>query len=126
MHLIGVVTSSAAGPSAVVYLAVIVLEVIAGWKVLEKAGQPGWGIFVPIYNLYLICKIADRPGWTLILLLIPIVNIVICLFVALDIAKAFARSPAFGFGLFFLGFVFIPMLGFGPAQYAARTSMTRV
>jgi hypothetical protein len=49
MHLIGLVTSSGAGPSAVVYLAIIVLEVIAGWRVLEKAGQPGWGIFVPLF-----------------------------------------------------------------------------
>ena len=58
-------------------LAIAIFYVVAGWKVFAKAGEPGWGVFVPIYNLYLVCKISGRPEWWLILFFIPLVNIVI-------------------------------------------------
>jgi len=42
----------------------VAVIVIAGmWKVFTKAGQPGWASIVPIYNAYIICKIAGKPGW---------------------------------------------------------------
>jgi hypothetical protein len=119
MQVIGAASSSGTGVLVIVYVVVVVLEVIAGWKVFVKAGQPGWGIFIPLYNIYLICKIAGRPGWYLIFLLIPLVNIIFSLLLAIDIAKAFSKSGGFGFGLWILDFVFVPILGFGSAQYIA-------
>ncbi|GAA3435391.1 hypothetical protein [Kutzneria kofuensis] len=47
---------------ALVYVAVIVFEIAAYWKVFEKAGRPGWGAIIPIYNLYLLLKVAGRPA----------------------------------------------------------------
>ncbi|MHB1362174.1 MAG: DUF5684 domain-containing protein [Thermoleophilia bacterium] len=35
----------------------------------------GWFAWVPFLNLYLMCKIAGRPGWWL--LLVPLVNIIV-------------------------------------------------
>lgn len=100
-----------------VYLA-IVLVVIAGmWKVFTKAGQPGWGVLIPIYNLYLLTQIAGRPGWWLILMLIPLVNFVIAIILSLDIAKNFGKGAGFGIGLALLGCIFYPILGFGDATY---------
>jgi hypothetical protein len=101
----------------VLYLVVVVLVIAGWWKVLVKAGRPGWGILIPFYNVYLLCKVAGRPGWWLILFLIPIVNIVIGLIVMIDIAAAFAKSAAYGVGLYFLSFIFGPMLGFSDATY---------
>jgi hypothetical protein len=114
-----VMYATSGGPLLLIYVVLIVVNLVGAWRVFEKAGQPGWGILVPIYNVYLMCKIAGRPGYWLILFLIPIVNIVVTFILAMDIAKAFSRSAAFGFGLWILGFIFIPILGFGPAQYAA-------
>jgi hypothetical protein len=105
------------GTIVLIPVALIVLNVIGGWKVFVKAGQPGWGILVPIYNIYLMCKIAGRPGWWLFGLLIPFVNIFVSLSIAVGIAKAFSRTVAFGFGLWILGLIFVPILGFGPARY---------
>jgi len=62
-------------------LAVVVIIVIGGWKVFEKAGQSGWAILIPIYNVYILLKIAGRPGWWLLLYFIPAVNIVIAIIV---------------------------------------------
>jgi Family of unknown function (DUF5684) len=101
----------------IVYLAIIVLEIAGWWMIFSKAGRPGWGAIIPIYNVYLMCKVAGRPGWWLLLFLIPIVNIVIAIIVGIDIAKNFAKSAGYGVGLALLGFIFAPMLGFGDAAY---------
>lgn len=100
-----------------VFLA-IMFTVIAGiWKTFAKAGQPGWGVLVPIYNTYLVLRIAGRPGWWLLLLLIPIVNLVLMIIVLLDFARSFGKGGGFAMGLLFLPFIFYPILGFGPAEY---------
>jgi hypothetical protein len=96
----------------------IVVAVIAGvWKTFAKAGQPGWAAIIPIYNVYILLKIANRPWWWLLLMLIPLVNLVIAIIVAIDVAKAFGKGAGFGIGLALLGFIFYPILGFGSATY---------
>jgi hypothetical protein len=121
--------ASSSSPAAVIlliYLAVVAFYIVAGWKVFAKAGEPGWGIFVPIYNVYLVCKISGRPEWWVILLFIPLVNVVIGLIIAMDIAKAFSKSSGFGIGLWLLSFIFVPILGFGSAQYAKPSGLPRI
>lgn len=111
---------------ALLFWAVVAIVIIGGWKVFEKAGQPGWAILIPIYNLYVMLRIAGRPGWWLILYLIPLVNLIIMIIVALDIAKAFGQSSAFGFFLLFLfcGIGYL-ILGFGDYRYqGAPVSVT--
>ena len=98
-------------------LALIVLIVAGVWQVFTKAGHPGWAAIVPIYNAYILLKIAGKPGWWLLLFLIPIVNLVISIIVGIEVAKAFGRGAGFGLGLTFLGFIFYPILGFGSDTY---------
>jgi hypothetical protein len=96
----------------------IFAAVIAGvWKVFTKAGQPGWGALIPIYNVVLLLQIAKRPVWWLLLLFVPLVNLVVTVVVSVDIAKRFGKGVGFGMGLAFLGFVFYPVLGFSDARY---------
>jgi hypothetical protein len=107
-------------------LALTVVAIIGMWKVFEKAGKPGWGAIIPLYNLYLLCKIAGRPGWWWVLALIPIFGgliwFILSLIVSMDIAGTFGKSGGFGIGLWLLSFVFYPILGFGDAQYAGAGS----
>lgn len=98
-------------------LAILVLVIAGFWKMLEKAGQPGWGAIVPIYNSYLLCKIAGRPGWWVILLMIPYLNFIFLIILMLDIAKSFGKGIGFAVGLILLSGIFIPILGFGDAEY---------
>jgi uncharacterized membrane protein YhaH (DUF805 family) len=95
----------------------IVLMIAAMWKVFSKAGQPGWAALIPIFNVYIMCKVAGRPGWWLLLFLIPLVNIIIGIIVTVDIAKRFGKGVGFAIGMIFLPFIFWPILGFGSAQY---------
>ena len=101
----------------IVWLAFVVLIIASMWKVFTKAGQPGWAAIIPIYNLYVMLKIAGKPGWWLLLFLIPFVNFVIAIMVSIAIAHRFGKSTAFGVGLALLGFIFYPILAFGDAQY---------
>lgn len=105
------------GGVIVVYLAIIVVEVAALWMVFTKAGQPGWASIIPVYNAYVLCKIANRPGWWVILFLVPIVNIIFAILVWNDISRAFGHGGGFTAGIVFLGFIFIPILGFGSSRF---------
>ncbi len=96
-----------------------VLVIVGMWKVFTKAGKPGWASLIPIYNIYVLLKIVGRPGWWLLLLLIPFVNLVILILVHMDLAKSFGKSA------FLWGFVILTLfsaigyilLGFGSATY---------
>ncbi len=96
----------------------LIIFILGLWRTFVKAGQPGWGAIIPIYNIYLMLKTAGRPGWWLILLLIPVVNFIVWAIVCIDIAASFGKGVAFGLILLFLlnGLGFL-ILGFGDAQY---------
>ena len=46
---------------------------IAGWKIFEKAGERGWKILIPFYNLYIAYKIVGMKMWFWITLAVTIV-----------------------------------------------------
>ena len=101
----------------ILWLAFMILMIAACWKVFTKAGQPGWAAIIPIYNWYILCKIVGRPGWWVILMLIPFVNFIIWIILCIDLAKSFGKGTRFGVGLLLLSVIFFPILGFGSAQY---------
>jgi len=104
---------------ATVIILLLSIIVIAGyWKIFEKAGIAGWKCLIPIYNLYLIFVIAGKPWWWLLLMLVPIVSVAIYLLTLLSLAAKFGKGPLFGVGLFFLPFIFFPLLGFDTSEYS--------
>ncbi len=62
-------------------------------------------------------EIAERPIWWIILFFIPVVSIVVSILVNIEIAKKFGKGAGFGVGLALLGFIFMPILGFGSAKF---------
>src|SRR5436309_9526122 len=121
--------TSAGGGSPVpgiIGLLIALLIIVAMWKVFTKAGQPGWASIIPIYNLYIWCKIVGRPGWWILLMLIPFVNIIVGIILCIDMAKSFGKGAGFGIGLALLGVIFIPILGFGSAQYQGPSASAGV
>ena len=101
----------------IIYVALVVLVIAGFWRVFTKAGEAGWKSIIPIWNIIVLLRIVGRPLWWIILLIIPLVNIVISLIVSLGLAKSFGKGSGFGVGLWLLGFIFIPILGFGSATY---------
>src|SRR5215510_5197608 len=128
-RLLGQVEYSASGQGQapgplfwIFYLAFTILMIAAWWKIFTKASQPGWACIIPIYNLYVWCKIAGRPWWWILLMLIPIVNFIILIVFMIELAKSFGKGVGFGIGLILLGVIFFPILGFGSAQYQGPTA----
>lgn len=99
------------------YFGMVVLVIAGVWCTFAKAGKPGWASIVPIYNLIVLLEVAGQPIWFIILYLIPIANIVVAVLVAAGVAKNFGKGAGFAVGLFFLPFIFFPILGFGDARY---------
>lgn len=104
----------------IVCLAVIVFYIATMWKVFEKAGKPGWASIIPIYNTIVLLQISGKPGWWVLLYLIPVVNIVIAVIATLGLAANFGKGVGFAVGLMLLGFIFFPILAWGDAQYQPR------
>lgn len=102
---------------AIVWLAIIVLEIVAIWKVYEKAGQPGWASIVPIYNIIVMLRLVGKPLWWLIMLIIPGVNLIFAIWMTNMLSKSFGKDEGFTVGLVLLGFIFYPILGFGDTRY---------
>lgn len=107
----------------VVYLAILFVIIAGYWKTFAKAGQPGWAAIVPIYNAYILCKIVGRPGWWVILLLIPYLNFIFFIIIMLDLARSFARGIGFAVGLILLNAIFVPILGFGESEYQGPSAI---
>ena len=101
----------------IIYLAILVVVIAGIWKAFEKAGAPGWAAIIPIYNYYVMVKMAGKEGWWVILLFIPLVNLIVIFIVSIEIARNFGKSTGFGVGMVFLSFIFWPILGFGDAEW---------
>ena len=103
----------------VVWAAVTGPGLLLGWLgVFPKAGWPRWTALIPFYNLYvLVVGVARLSVLWYVLIFVPVVQIVAAILINLEVARRFGRSEAFGLGLALLGFVFYPLLGFGPDQY---------
>jgi hypothetical protein len=114
-------TAAAAGGLALIplliSLAFSLFMIIAMWKVFAKAGQPGWGVIVPIYNIICMLNIAGKPIWWIILCFVPFVNIVVIILIYAAMAKAFGKGAGFVVGMILLPIIFWPILGFGSSEY---------
>lgn len=105
----------------VVSLVATVIQIAGMWKTFSKAGERGWGAIVPIYNIYLMIKVADKPWYWILLFLIPVVNVILYLYVQWEVGDRF-RLGLIGKLLFML---LAPLsyvaTGFGSYTYKSKT-----
>jgi len=59
-----------------------------------------WMAWIPILNIWLLCEIGGRPGWWVVLMFIPLVNIVIATMIWGAVSEA--RGKASWLGIFIL------------------------
>jgi hypothetical protein len=103
--------------AVILWAAVALLMIASLWKVFTKAGEPGWAAIVPIYNGLVALKIAGKPMWWILLLLIPFIGFVFGLVVLFAIARKFGKGAGFALGMIFVPPIFYPLLAWGDAQY---------
>ena len=118
-------TSGAGAAAILLYVvAIYAILVIPYWVIFTKAGHPGWPALIPIYSTYILLKVVGRPGWWLILFIIPIVNFVILIIVMNDLSKTFGHGVGFTLGLIFLSIIFLFILAFGSSTYRGPAGAT--
>ena len=111
-------TAQMSPASMIVSLVILVVGIVAMWKIFTKAGKEGWKCLIPFYNTYLLFEIAGMNGWMFLIMFIPFVGSLIALILlAGGLAKQFGQGTGFAVGLFFLTPIFMMILGFGSAQY---------
>ena len=105
-----------------VFWGIVIFEIGAWWQLFKKAGEPGWAAIVPFYNIYVMLKVADKPGWWLpVILFVPFLSIVLWILMLVAIAQNFGKGAGYALGLIFLPFIFVPVLAFGKASYLTIT-----
>ena len=105
-------------------LSILILEVIAMWKIFAKAGEKGWKAIIPIYNTVILFKISGISPWLLLLILLGFIPVVgwlitfgLSIYLANSLSKSFGKDIGYTIGLIFLPFIFHLILGFGKAEY---------
>ncbi len=100
--------------------------IISRWRVFSKAGLPGWGIFIPFYNRYLMFKLGGFSGRWVLSIFFPPLFIVMMIINYFKIAENFWKHRTFGLGLRFIKIVFIPILAFDDSKYLAKRSVVKI
>ena len=90
--------------------------------VFKKADEPIWQAFVPIWNTLVLIKVAGKPLWWFLLLLIPIAGIVFGIIILHELSLAFGHGAGFTVGLVFLSIIFLYILGYDSHPYRGVTS----
>ena len=108
------------------FIIIGIIKLIAMWQLFKKDGYNGWASLIPIYNLVIVFKIAKISPWYILLYLIPFVDLIavpiLTILVRFKISYNFSKSTAFGFGMLFLNFIFLPILAFSTAKYKYETT----
>ncbi len=128
-------------------LVLYIVYVIGCWKIFTKAGEPGWKSIIPLYNSYIVYRIAGRSKLFIAVVVLTIVNallpkgddvsILISLLALLislallviswlknkSLAEAFGHGTGFAIGLLLIPFVFNIILGFDSSEYTQPVEM---
>ena len=99
--------------SYLLLIAFSITTIIGLWKLFPLAGEQSWKACIPLYNFIVWLKIIKKPWWWIFLIITPGVNFLMVAIMYLLTAKAFnKRSFSEKAIAFFLGFVYLPYLGF--------------
>lgn len=115
-----------------IFAILLVIEIVAIWKIFVKAGRPGWAAVIPVYNYWVLFEISGKPGWwalfavpgflhvLTISFLSSIILIVLYIIAALELAKRFKKDTTFAVvGLIIFSYIGLLILGFGDDKYHA-------
>lgn len=110
-------------PEWVIWFLCILIIVIAKWIIFKKAGEKWWKAIIPIYNDYILFKIAWHKKWFL-WVLFPPMFVIMKIIILFNIAKKFQKKAWFALWLSFVPVVFYPILARWKAKYDSSKKMS--
>ena len=137
------------GIFVLIMLAVLIVQIVAQWKIFTKAGRPGWHCLIPVLNMYDEFDMCWDGRLGIAISVIPIiVNMipidfmqgnsvfggllaiisltvgVIAVIERVKLSQSFGKGILFAFGLILLQPIFMMILGFGSAKYIGKSEGT--
>lgn len=89
-----------------------IFYIISWWKLIQKAGGPGWSVLIPVYNNMVLAQVTGKPATYGLLTLIPIAGIVFYIMLLDSLVRRFGKSSGWTVGVIFLPIIFVPILAF--------------
>ena len=83
------------------------------WKLYIISGNNGWHSFIPIYNIFILLKIINRPWWWIFILILPVLNTILIPVIWVEISRSFKKNTytdtflsicSFGFYNYYLNY----------------------
>ena len=97
----------------ILYLGIFALVFVPAWMLFEKKRYPGWYSLIPVYNYYIaFCRIGNAEWWTLLLLLIPGVNLFVLYYLNYKFVSAYGSGALMALLTTFLPFIGLPILAY--------------
>lgn len=113
-----------AGIYLIVSLTIVILQVVAMWKIFTKAGEKGWKSIIPIYNIVILFKISGLSPWLIFVYFAAIIPFIgwiaifaLSVYQTNSLAKSFGKDIGYTFGLLLLPTIFYMILGLGKSEY---------
>lgn len=78
----------------IISIALLVLNIVALWMIFTKAGESGWKSLIPIYNCYVLFKIAKNEGFIKYLISMIIFTIIYSIELVLLICLSVSPSSS--------------------------------
>lgn len=124
-------------------LAVLIVDIIARWKLFEKMGQPGWAAIIPIYRDFVLARGTFKQIYIPIaalvielgILLLPsidggtvsgillLVNLILWVYIYVKLSKAFGLHFLYALVLLLFPTIGVAVLGFGKAKFIEAQDM---
>lgn len=93
--------------------ALLTIPAIFAYPLFEKAGIPGWKVFIPYYNLFIWVKLIEKSYWWYLWLTIPFINVFTFMLAAIELIKGFGKNGLADQALVAVfPFVYMPWLGY--------------
>jgi hypothetical protein len=118
-------TSSSGSPIAFLFLLVFGLAIYLFYcnclkRIVEKCGvRPGAIIWIPLFQLIPLFRIAKMNPWLILLMFVPLANLIVAIMVWVNVLKVLGRDAVMVLVVLFFGFIYIPYLAFSSDRKTA-------
>ena len=78
-----------------IILILLILNFIHGigtWKLYKISGNKPFYSFIPVYNVFVLLKIINRPWWWIFILILPVLNTILIPVLWVEISRSFKKN----------------------------------
>jgi signal peptidase I len=94
-------------------IALLSIPAAFAYPLFEKAGIPGWKLFIPFYNLFIWVKLVEKSYWWYLWLFLPFINVFTFMLLTIELIKGFGKIKVSDQVLVALfPFFYLPWLGY--------------